>query len=398
MSRWAIFPPDADRPWRAVFVLVDHGVRTRVASRGFLFLLVLVSVVSAAAGLWGAQPKKELVLVVEDPNVRAHYERVAPSYGIAVIEAEPRAVPEGTRLVHLRGEDPIHPTLHAGPSSASEQASMNRAMNFVVRDVRVDILLPDLKAGAADLLDAPPKRPAATAPATADDRLGLARARAAVGMMGLFYSMVVGSGVVSALRRNFDAEWLSIARVGTPDAALWLGEVLRRTAVITVFITLATIGGCALFLAGAAWLDWNTSFAVLLTVATLALAFFGPLFPWATLMAAGLLVSVERRTPVQLPAWTSEGLVWLGALFAGVAVLLHTDPSSALRWLPAPGLGLPATILAVGLGASRWCLLPAILVQAIWTVVALIAGAKAVTARQHDAETLHHPTPAVGGP
>lgn len=379
---WHLFPPDADRPWRAVFVLVDHELRRDARNAMFWVgpvLLALLFVAGAAVlAVSHAADAMPVTLVVPDPDMRATYLRHADPERVLVVAQAPDDATSAP-VVTLSGADPDRPVLTAPSVRDATRARAEASLATLIDDVRAEHL------PAA----APP--PATRAPSVvrrATDGHGEPRRRQGVpavlwcGLLGAFFAFLSAGDETNKLQQQRVDGSFATLRIGVPASALWLGATLGSlitnglTVLIGTAATVVLLSVTAPFLPGnsvAPWWFGGTTAAI---------------FASGSALVAGAFIGMGPFTA--LTRWRRPGCGWMMALLVFVPALAYVSaraiyaasyltPAELLAYAGLPVAGVPVALQAIADGASPVWLLPALAGQAVWISASLFVGATRFT-------------------
>lgn len=378
---WQPFPPYADRPWRSVFVRVDHDVRVNLRSPGRVvwmaitlpFLLTAVGAVRSEARF---RSRDALVLVVEDPGVRAAYATHAEGL-VHVVATAPPTLHGVMALVHVRGQDALHPTLDAQAASKSERAIAERLTLDLVRQVRHAAVQADLDLDLHPTTHAPPSGPGTATQPGAD---GAPHFLAAAAYLGWIVGIVFGNAAQARASEDLDIGADAVLQVGTPPSVLWLGTTLAWAARI-LSVTLAWASLLALALLGLVAAGGRAeAISTVATIGTLVLTTFAIGAGSGLVLTAGIVSAAQLA--VYLFSYTWRALRQLQAVPYALAVayaVLVWRIGASWWWIlgvPLPFVGLASAALAIE-GDASWAWYPVALgVQLLWAVAGAVAGAR----------------------
>lgn len=378
---WRLFPPDADRPWRQVFVMVDHELRVRLRSWWFRALLlglpVGVATFSVAATLPSQDPPAPVLFVVPDATVRTHYAEHA-GHQVVVAASSPEREEGYLAVVHVEGTDPIAPVVRATWVDIDEREEAERITKRVVERVRRTIVLADLDAAIAAEWERSNGAAIDAASVEAEVADLSASAQPFSWLIGVCLGCWFGAALSVSVHQGRATNEASVLRIGTPPLVLWIGCILQG---ITIYGTVAFAFAALpamLFAVQAIFAAPDPEFN----------AIFGPLaLRCSALMGGGMFLgtvcwagvtSGTKGATDGVPAGWLLSLPTVASPLLLAAWLFQGDPvdhlPSALAWTPAPMLGPGMALYAMKLGASPLWLVGSLLIQVPFGLLALRFG------------------------
>jgi hypothetical protein len=408
--RWSPFPADVTHPWRDVVVLASYGVREHARSPWFWLQVLLLPVLGVGVPLayaWWTldltEPDLRLPVIAPDPAIAAALLAVPDQDRTTVLQTLPaehegrsQVWVEGDQLdaVRLRMENPHRFLAERHAAEAEELVALARRQAYTTEAERAawDPPLPIEVEPATFDPTAPNKTErsdgeaiAANAPSEAPLLdFDLSPELASFVLDGIVYAGVwvgwfAAMATSESLRERREQGFLSVLRVGTSAAVLFLGGALEYLALgamrLLPWLLLIALGSVALAVAvgTTSWVMLALTVAAGCASACLVAALtFCMLVGCASLLAAASLEHPVARTLSSLfmpllPFVLGAALLWPPGFGDGVNRALSLLPGAGMLWWP--------WLVQTSTPGSLSCLAVSLTMQVLAAVAALRVGA-----------------------